>query len=96
MELSCSSSGIIFDKPDSPYREFGLNEEAKTQLNEERISRMLANEILDDEYNWITYNDELTELMVDISRKIEEILVFQVATDLKKMMRRRKTFIILD
>ena len=32
---------------------------------------MLATQILDDEYNWITYNDELTELMVDISRKIE-------------------------
>ena len=32
---------------------------------------MLASEILDDEYNWITYNDEVTELMVDISRKIE-------------------------
>lgn len=90
LELSCASSGIIFDKPDSPYRDFSLGEEARNQLNEERISRMLANEILDDEYNWITYNDELTELMVDISRRLEEMLIFQVATDLKKMSRRRR------
>lgn len=55
---------------------------------------MLANEILDDEYNWITYNDEMTELMVDISRRIEEMLVFQVATDLKKISRRRKILIM--
>ena len=54
---------------------------------------MLANEILDDEYNWITYNDEMTELMVDISRRLEEMLVFQVATDLKKMSRRRKMIV---
>jgi hypothetical protein len=71
LELSCSSSGIIFDKSESPYREFNLDEGTKIQMNEEKISRMLANEILDDEYNWISYNDEITELMVDISRKIE-------------------------
>lgn len=64
LELSCSTSGIIFDKPDSPYREVGLNEESRSQLNEDRISRMLATDILDDEYNWITYNDEMTEIMV--------------------------------
>ncbi len=54
---------------------------------------MLANEILDDEYNWITYNDEITELMVDISRKIEELLIFQVSTDVKKIIRRRKMMV---
>lgn len=64
LELSCSTSGIIFDKHDSPYREVGLNEESRSQLNEDRISRMLATDILDDEYNWITYNDEMTEIMV--------------------------------
>lgn len=55
---------------------------------------MLASEILDDEYNWITYNDEVTELMVDISRKIEQQLIFQVATDVKKISRRRKLFAV--
>lgn len=51
---------------------------------------MLATEIMDDEYNWITYNDELTELMVEISQMIEDVLLFQAATDVKKISRRRK------
>jgi hypothetical protein len=90
LELACSSAGIIFDKAESPYYEYDLNEEQKLQLNEQKISGMLASEILDDEYNWITYNDEVTELLVDISRKVEELLIFQISTDLKKIMRRRK------
>ena len=36
----------------------------------------------------------MTELMVDISRRLEETLIFQVATDLKKMSRRRKMLIV--
>lgn len=53
---------------------------------------MLATEIIDDEYNWITYNDELTELMVEISNMIEDVLMFQISSDLKKINRRRKIF----
>lgn len=34
LDLTCSSSGLIFDKPDSPYREFELSEEHRVQLNE--------------------------------------------------------------
>ena len=43
LDLACSPSGIIYEKHDSPYREASLTEECKYQLNEERISRMLAN-----------------------------------------------------
>lgn len=48
LEMSCSTSGIIFDKPDSPYRDSNLSEEMKIQINEDRISRMLASDILDE------------------------------------------------
>ena len=34
LELAYSPSGIIFEKSDSPYRDAGLSEECKYQLNE--------------------------------------------------------------
>lgn len=60
-------------------------------LNDERLCRMLAVELFESEETWINYNDEMAELLVELSRMIEERLYFEMATQLKNAMRRRKT-----
>lgn len=67
-----------------------LNEEQKMYLNEERLSRMLAIELFESEQTWINYNDEMAELLVELSRVIEERVFFEVATQMKRLQRRRK------
>ena len=54
-----------------------IEEEHKQQINEERLSRMLANELFETEETWINYNDEIAELLVEISRLIEEKMYFE-------------------
>jgi hypothetical protein len=45
-------------------------------MNEERLSRILATELLESEQSWINYNDEMAELLVELSRMIEEKIFF--------------------
>lgn len=59
-------------------------------MNEERLSRILATELLESEESWINYNDEMAELLVELSRMIEDKLFFEYGTELKKLQRRRK------
>lgn len=41
-------AGIIFDKEDSPVKKALILDETKREVNEERMSRMLANMLLDE------------------------------------------------
>jgi hypothetical protein len=59
-------------------------------MNEERLSRILATELLESEQSWVNYNDEMAELQVELSRLIEERLFGEVTSELKKLQRRRK------
>lgn len=62
-------------------------------MNEERLSRILATELLESQQSWINYNDEMAELLVELSRMIEEKLFFQHGTELKKLQRRRRMLV---
>ena len=62
-------------------------------MNEERLSRILATELLESEQSWINYNDEMAELLVELSRMLEEKLFFEYGTELKKLQRRRKMLV---
>lgn len=51
--------GIIFDKEDSPFlNAYMLDEEYVTHIKEDRLSRMLAGEVVESEHRWIVYDDE--------------------------------------
>ena len=41
------------------------NEEYLNQVQEDRLSRMLAQDLVDGEERWIFYDDEETELLVE-------------------------------
>ena len=41
-----------------------LDEEYAANIKEDRLSRMLAGEVVESEYRWIIYDDELTEVIL--------------------------------
>lgn len=38
-----------------------------TQLQEDRLSRMLATDLVESEHKWLFYDDEETELLIELS-----------------------------
>lgn len=51
-------AGIIFDKEDSPFSNGVILEETKKEVNEDRLARMLAQILLEEEPNFVNYKDE--------------------------------------
>jgi hypothetical protein len=90
LELTQMVGGLIFEKADSPFANTDLSDEQMHMMNEERLSRILATELLESEQSWVNYNDEMAELQVELSRLIEERLFGEVTSELKKLQRRRK------
>lgn len=59
-------------------------------MNEERLSRILATELIENQQSWVNYNDELAQLEVELSHMIEQRLFSECNGELKKLQRRRK------
>ncbi len=67
VELSTTYCGLIIQK-----EELGnsITEEYVAQVHEDRLSRMLASDLLEGEERWIFYDDEETEILVEISNAL--------------------------
>lgn len=48
-------------------------------MHEERLSRTLAQELIEGEEKWLFYDDEETEILIEISYAINEQLISEVA-----------------
>lgn len=57
LDLTLMVGGIIFDKVDGPFAQADFSEEERLRINEERLSRILATELLESEHSWINYAD---------------------------------------
>lgn len=55
-----------------------LDEEYAANIKEDRLSRMLAGEVVESEYRWIIYDDELTEVQIELSEIIFDKLIKEV------------------
>ncbi len=55
---------------------------------------MLANELYESEYNWLDYKDDLTELLVHITRQIEELLFLEAIEESSKLQKESQNLII--
>ena len=62
MEVVTSYCGLIIDKEE--MEELCGSEEYVAQLQEDRLSRMLASDLVESEHRWTFYDDEETELLV--------------------------------
>lgn len=66
--------GIMFDKEDSPFSNGVVLEATKKEVNEERLSRMLAQSLLDEEPTFVNYQDERVEIQIELSYAVTDLL----------------------
>lgn len=55
-----------------------INEEYIKQVHEDRLSRMLANDLIEAEDRWVFYDDEETEILVEISNALYTELLIEL------------------
>lgn len=74
----------MFDKEDSPLAPgIVLDEEYITQIKEDRLARMLAGEVVEAEERWITYDDEQTEIIVELGDFVYSKLIEELVDELR-------------
>ncbi|EGR30098.1 IQ calmodulin-binding motif family protein, putative [Ichthyophthirius multifiliis] len=75
--------GIIFDKEDPLLSKgFNIDEDYLAQIKEDRLARMLASEVIENEERWILYDEEQTEVQVELSQMVFNQLVNEVYYEL--------------
>lgn len=77
--------GLLVDKEESLVGSARLSEEYLEQIKEDRLSRMLATDLMDNEERWLFYDDEETEVLVEISTAIYAILVKEASMELLEL-----------
>ncbi|CAK81208.1 unnamed protein product (macronuclear) [Paramecium tetraurelia] len=75
--------GLIIDKPDSPFPKIlMLDQEYLNQIKEERMIRMLNQEIYQNEERWLIYDEEQSEILVEISQMVQDQLMDECLKEL--------------
>ncbi|KAM3130284.1 hypothetical protein pb186bvf_017580 [Paramecium bursaria] len=75
-EWAQSLVGIIIDKEDSPFPKIlQLDQEYLNQIKEDRMIRMLNAEVIEQEQGWLNYDEQYTEINVEISQMIFDDLI---------------------
>lgn len=77
--------GLLVDKEESLVGNARLSEDYIESIKEDRLSRMLATDLMDNEERWLFYDDEETEVLVDISTAIWFILVKEAGVELRDL-----------
>ena len=76
LEWSSNLCGFIHDKEESQFLEgILLDDECLGQIREDRMARMLAQEVIECEEDWVEYGDEETEVGVELGDLIFEKMV---------------------
>ena len=75
LDITSTYCGIIIEKEEMVS--ICGNEEYLNQVQEDRLSRMLAQDLVDGEERWIFYDDEETELLVEAGNFIFNDLVLE-------------------
>ncbi|CAD8064646.1 unnamed protein product [Paramecium primaurelia] len=78
-------TGILVDKEDSPFpKSMQLDQETIAQIREDRLYRMLTLDIIDNEDKWTNYDEETTEISIDLSDLLFDYLIEEVAYEMFK------------
>ena len=67
--------GILVDKEESVFGNQKVSENYVSQIREDRMSRMLANELTVNEEKWAFFDDEETEAQLELASAIELALL---------------------
>ena len=77
--------GLLVDKEESLVGNARLSEEYLEQIKEDRLSRMLATDLMENEERWLFYDDEETEVLVEVSTAIYSILLKEATMEVMQI-----------
>lgn len=78
LEWSSNLCGFIHDKEESQFLEgILLDDDCLGQIREDRMARMLAQEVIECEEEWVEYGDEETEVAVELGDMVFEKLILE-------------------
>lgn len=80
VEVATTYCGLIIDKEE--MEELGGSEEYVAQLQEDRLSRMLASDLVEWEHKWTFYDDEEAELLIELSSFVFGCLVLESISEI--------------
>ncbi len=70
--MSTTYCGLIIESEER----LSISEEYIQQVHEDRLSRMLAGDLMEGEERWVFYDDEETEILVEVANAIyTELLI---------------------
>lgn len=91
LEWTSNLCGFIHDKEESQFLEgILLDDECLGQIREDRMARMLAQEIIECEEEWVEYGDEETEVGVELGDMIFEKMVLEAIESTLFIKEKRK------
>lgn len=78
--------GLLVDKEESLVGNARLSEDYLQQIKEDRLSRMLATELIENEERWLFYDDEETEVLVELSNSVYKMLLTETVQEIKQIL----------
>ncbi|EAR83714.2 IQ calmodulin-binding motif protein, putative (macronuclear) [Tetrahymena thermophila SB210] len=86
IEWSSCLCGIIVDKEDSQFQPgIHFDEDYLQQIKEDRLNRMLSAEVIENEEKWILYDEEQTEVQVELSQMVFDLLIYEACNEFRKI-----------
>ncbi|KAL4429918.1 hypothetical protein ABPG74_000284 [Tetrahymena malaccensis] len=86
IEWSSCLCGIIVDKEDSQFQPgIHFDEDYLQQIKEDRLNRMLSAEVIENEEKWILYDEEQTEVQVELSQMVFDLLIYEACSEFRKI-----------
>ncbi|CAD8077002.1 unnamed protein product [Paramecium primaurelia] len=76
-------AGFLIDKEDCPYPKILMfDQECLAQIKEDRMIRMLSAEAIENEDKWISYDEEITVVAIDLSDMIFDHLLEELLQEI--------------
>ena len=83
IEWSSTLCGILVDKEDHQYPQIlVMDEDYLSQVKEDRLYKLLNQEVNENEEKWINYDEEITEVNVELGELVFQDLLEEVLHEL--------------
>ena len=85
LEWASYQCGLLIEKEETLYQHHkpGFDEAYLAQIREEKLHNMLAIEVYENEDKWVNYDEEETEVGVELADMVFEKLVIEAVKDLQ-------------
>ena len=90
LEWSDTLCGLLPDKDEKTLENINdVDMDSINQIREEKMGRMLAQEVIESEGDWVNYQEEEIEIKLEISQLVWEEFLWQNVNDICKLIEKR-------